>query len=194
MASQNVEAPDAGRPVIEVELAQPGIAFVRLLGEHDLTTGQHVADALAAAGARPNVLVDLSECSFMDSSVIHALSRARERVVAAGGRLELIVPLDARFIRRVLAMTYAADGAPLVHDSQVAALASVRAGAHAIEIRDLRARHGNPGLALPDARVDGRARPTPTPTGRDATRDATARTTSPGNAGARSSQTGPEAA
>src|SRR3954452_18718267 len=61
-------------PAISVEDAQ-GIRVVSLRGEHDLSTVPEIATALAAAPATP-LVVDLTEATFIDSSVISELVRA----------------------------------------------------------------------------------------------------------------------
>jgi anti-anti-sigma factor len=61
---------------LEVENHAPNVAIVAVRGEHDLTTKPALAEALARASDHLNVLVDLSECPFMDSSLIGALVEA----------------------------------------------------------------------------------------------------------------------
>src|SRR6185295_18889322 len=51
---------------VEVEHPAPGLAVVNVTGEHDVSTAPELTQALDEAAAYSNVLVDLSECSFMD--------------------------------------------------------------------------------------------------------------------------------
>jgi anti-sigma B factor antagonist len=95
-------APQQG---VAVDFAQPGVAIVALFGEHDLSGKPRLNDALAAASVRLNVLVDLSACTFIDSSVIGALFAARSRLAERGGRLELVIPPEATAVRRVADLT-----------------------------------------------------------------------------------------
>lgn len=88
-----------------MDFAQPGIAIVGLFGEHDLSGKQRLRDALARASVRLNVLVDLSACTFIDSSVIGALFAARSQLAEQGGRLELVIPPEATAVRRVADLT-----------------------------------------------------------------------------------------
>jgi anti-anti-sigma factor len=89
-------------PDIEVEFG-PVPAFaavVKLRGEHDIAASERLREVLAPILG--NVLVDLSDCAFVDSSVIAALvldsrERARERQ-----RLELLVPAANATIARTL--------------------------------------------------------------------------------------------
>jgi anti-sigma B factor antagonist len=73
---------------------------VSLLGEHDLYTTPQVREALRrviATGARTTV-VDLTETTFLDSSILHVLLVARNEL-PDGGRL-LLVTNDAT-VKRV---------------------------------------------------------------------------------------------
>jgi anti-sigma B factor antagonist len=141
MAAQDAQSTTP--PVVEVEFARPGIALVKLRGEHDIASKQRLGEALACASARPNVLVDLSECTFMDSSVIAAFFHARKKLAERGGRLELVIPPQANTIQRVAKITRLGASLP-IHETQGAAVAGLRTGAHAIRIRDLRLRFGDP--------------------------------------------------
>ena len=101
-------------PGIEVELwpVPAFAAVVKLRGEHDIATSEHLRGVLAPIAG--NVLVDLSECEFVDSSVITALvldshERARERQ-----RLELLVPSANATVLRTLELC-GATGVLTVH-------------------------------------------------------------------------------
>jgi anti-anti-sigma factor len=93
-----------GPPSIEVE-APPQLlnafdAVVRLRGGHDIATSRNLREALDQVEG--SVLLDLSDCGFIDSSVIYVIfsdahSRAREE-----HRLELLVPPENRAITRTL--------------------------------------------------------------------------------------------
>ena len=126
-------APDiaqlAAVPAAEVEFQPPGVAFVALHGEHDLSSTQCLTDALAAASAKRDVLVDFSDCTFMDSSVIGALFRAGQKLNERGGRLELVIPESATTIRRVADVTLLAAILP-IHESRDAAIDRIRTGEH----------------------------------------------------------------
>jgi anti-anti-sigma factor len=75
-------------------------AVVQLIGEHDLATSSAIEQALGAI--QGNVLLDLSECTFIDSTVISVVvvdhrTRGRE-----GHRLELLVPAESASVSRTL--------------------------------------------------------------------------------------------
>jgi anti-anti-sigma factor len=85
---------------LSVERSHGYMAILEVCGEHDMATAQDIV--LALRGLHGNVLVDLSECTFIDSTVIRALLddlRARSR---EGQRLDLIVPPLNTQIRRTL--------------------------------------------------------------------------------------------
>jgi anti-sigma B factor antagonist len=92
-------APQPG--TAEVARDAPGLAVVTLRGEHDLATRQLLNDALVRACDGADVLVDLSGCTFIDSTMIGELVLAYQAQTAAGRRLELTMPRAARAIRRL---------------------------------------------------------------------------------------------
>jgi anti-anti-sigma factor len=129
-------------PAVEVDLGVPGVAFVSLHGEHDLSTTAPVSEALANAGARRDVFVDLSRCTFMDSSVIATFFRARAELELRDRRLELVIPAHAVTVRRVAELTVL-DSILRIHSSRDAALVSLRTDGHTIVVKDLRTRFGD---------------------------------------------------
>jgi anti-anti-sigma factor len=85
---------------IRREWSGEDIFVVSLAGEHDLYTAPKVQEALRgviAAGARTTV-VDLTETTFLDSTMLHVLLIARNEL-RDGGRL-LLVTNDAS-VKRV---------------------------------------------------------------------------------------------
>jgi anti-anti-sigma factor len=87
-------------PVEVLPPAPPYAAVVVLRGEHDLATRDAIAAALDPLEG--DVLVDLGECTFIDSSVIGMLLASANRLRGAGHRLELVVPAGNDPIVRVL--------------------------------------------------------------------------------------------
>jgi len=76
---------------IRRERSGEDIFVVSLAGEHDLYTAPKVQEALRgviAAGAG-TIVVDLTETTFLDSTMLHALLRARNEL-RDGGRLLLV--------------------------------------------------------------------------------------------------------
>jgi anti-anti-sigma factor len=99
---------------LEVRPAEtPGYAAVLVLGgAHDMATADQIGDTLAAVDG--NVLVDFSDCEFIDSSVINVLLERAANVKRDGHRLELVVPPANETITRVLKIVRA-DAVLVVH-------------------------------------------------------------------------------
>jgi anti-anti-sigma factor len=113
---------------IELDVPQLGTAIVKLRGELDLSAEVRLAHVLAGASAHATVLVDLSECTFADSSVVMALVAASAEARKRGGRLELVIPPTAHAPRRLAELAHLAD-IVAIHESRIAASASLQAGA-----------------------------------------------------------------
>jgi len=90
------------RPTIRLELHTPDIAIVTLTGEHDLASKAELTDVLARASAHRSVLVDLSDCTFVDSTVLSLLVLTCQSQWERDGRLELVIPRETSAIQRVL--------------------------------------------------------------------------------------------
>lgn len=112
--------PDEGRgqqAVIEVELSPEHdgafAAIVSLHGEHDLATAAELSDAISAIDG--NVLIDLSDCSFLDSTVIGVLFARNLDLERAGGFLEVVVPRANAGVARTLELVRMRD-AIVVHE------------------------------------------------------------------------------
>jgi anti-anti-sigma factor len=100
--------------------------IVTLRGEHDLNTRPELGEALARAGEESSVLVDLSECEFIDSTVIGALVVAFQTVTERGRRFELAIPADAKAVQRVARVAGLATFLT-IHGTREAGLASISA-------------------------------------------------------------------
>jgi anti-anti-sigma factor len=106
--------PNEGRfsePVVDVELRpaheRPFAAVVSLRGEHDLATADEVARAIQAIDG--NVLVDLSGCTFIDSTVIGVLFAANQALEGNGRYLEVVVPVQNANVARTLELVRMRD-------------------------------------------------------------------------------------
>jgi anti-anti-sigma factor len=126
---------------VEIVLRSPALAIVSLVGEHDLAQHAPLNEALETAIARRrHVLVDLSECVFVDSTVISLLLHAQDQVVRRGGMFGLIVPDGSTHTARVIEIMRLGDAVP-IYASLDEASARVE---HRVGIRDLRV---NPGIS-----------------------------------------------
>jgi anti-anti-sigma factor len=103
--------PDQPQPEIEVEVrparAPQYAAVVSLHGEHDLATSGALRTALQPLFG--DVLVDLSDCSFVDSTVIGALIAAAQELEREGHRLSLVVPPENTNVARTLEIVRMAE-------------------------------------------------------------------------------------
>lgn len=112
---------------VDVAELDAGVRSFNLRGELDHATAPELREPLDAAidaGARA-VLVDLTDCSFIDSTGLSVLVHAHSRLTDDGGRLEICCP-DPQ-VRRLLEIT-GVDRSFGVHQSRdeaVAALAAV---------------------------------------------------------------------
>jgi anti-anti-sigma factor len=93
-------------------------------GEHDLATAPELTRALEQARAHSDVLVDLSECDFIDSTVISIFIRTALEVQAHGERLVVVIPGESGQIARAVHMTRLSEFLP-VHSSRGDAIASL---------------------------------------------------------------------
>ncbi len=92
-------------PVRDAELRlstqmSEGLAVVRVVGDFDLSTIEIFEAELEPSLTEGLVVIELSGCTFLDSSALRTLVRAQRRVGEAGGRLVLVAPSQPA--RRVL--------------------------------------------------------------------------------------------
>jgi anti-sigma B factor antagonist len=108
---------------VRTEQASEGAVTIRVIGELDLSTQERLREPLLqAAEANNSVVVDLSECEFIDSSGIRALLVGREAISGNGGG-HLVVAGPQPQVQRVLEMTGLGEAIP-VHESVEKALES----------------------------------------------------------------------
>jgi anti-anti-sigma factor len=111
---------------VTVTLASSALAVVELIGEHDLGEYETLKDALATARVmRPNTLVDLTHCAFIDSTAISLLLHAYGELIPAGGRFALVIPTEPGPVARVAQIVSLAELVP-VYASRDAALAGLK--------------------------------------------------------------------
>jgi anti-anti-sigma factor len=109
------ETPDSTRAVGE-PVEREGHVLVALRGEIDLAVAGAVRDQLMAAANRSNaqLVVDARPVTFLDSSGINALVRARDRATALGGSFHLVA--QQRVVLRVLELMQLERALHLVPD------------------------------------------------------------------------------
>jgi anti-sigma B factor antagonist len=98
-----------------------GIHVVSVRGEVDLASGPEFERALGAVpeDGVESVIVDLSDCSFMDSTGLHLLTRTQRRFDSAGGRVAVVSA--NRNVLRVFGLT-GLDEVVAIYPSRAAAL------------------------------------------------------------------------
>jgi stage II sporulation protein AA (anti-sigma F factor antagonist) len=89
----------------ESQTPPPSAVVVRLPAEIDIAVAPALRDSLLTALHRdgPHLVADGRSVTFMDSSGVNALVRARERAVTLGGSLHVVATSPA--VRRVLEIT-----------------------------------------------------------------------------------------
>jgi anti-anti-sigma factor len=106
--------------IVEIERLGGSLWVLQLAGEHDLSTVPAIDAAVErVAETGTTVVADLSEASFIDSTVIRTLLRFTER----GETLLLVVPQRGA-VRRVLELTGVSKMLP-VFETRAAALRAV---------------------------------------------------------------------
>ena len=98
----------------------PGVSLVRLPAEVDIASAPALRDELLAALSHDGVhlVVDAVDVTFMDSSGVNALVRARERAAALDGSLHVVA--GSAGVRRVLEITGLDERLGLVGSLEVA--------------------------------------------------------------------------
>ena len=90
-----------------------GVAVVSLLGEHDIATVDELRSALASLlreGA--DVVVDLTETEFVDSSTMHVLGNSQRLASQHGAKMSFQLGTRA-MVKRVFALTGALEAWPV---------------------------------------------------------------------------------
>jgi anti-sigma B factor antagonist len=110
---------------IEVAAHSPEVAVVTLRGEHDLHSWSEVTIALANASQRSCVLVELSECTFLDSTMLTVLLVAAKQLRLRAGSLAVVIPPGSQVLRIFEVMNV--HTLVVVHESLAAAIATLPA-------------------------------------------------------------------
>jgi anti-anti-sigma factor len=110
------------------------LAIVELVGEHDLGHYKPLNDALhLAAARRRHVLVDLSRCAFIDSTVVTLLLAARDEVTSDHGLFALVIPAGEGSMARVAEVMGLVEMFTIYSNRRDAAAGT----AHVTRLRDL---------------------------------------------------------
>ena len=86
---------DTGTPQpnrVELASAARDVAVVALFGEHDLGNYEGLKSVLARAAIRaPNIIMDLSECAFIDSTTITLMLHTNNVTSKVGGGFAVVI-------------------------------------------------------------------------------------------------------
>jgi anti-anti-sigma factor len=109
---------------VELTSATRDIAVVALIGEHDLGQYERLKAALARAAVRaPKVVVDLSECAFIDSTTIALLLHSQAVLSEASGSFALVIDPEPGPVSRLAELVHL-DQMLTVHPSLERAITS----------------------------------------------------------------------
>jgi anti-sigma B factor antagonist len=101
---------------IRIDLSAAGITVLELLGDHDLATADDLSAAIdQALASRPGLIVDLTETTFIDSTVVHLLINAHQVLEARGHQLTVQIT-EASTALRVLELTQLDNALGLARD------------------------------------------------------------------------------
>ena len=120
---------------VQREELEDGIRAFTVRGELDMNTAPELEDSLGeiASGEKNQVVLDLTECDFIDSTGIALIVRSWQRLDRggeAGGDGQLVLCCVNTQVMRLLRIT-GVDSSISVHDQREAALAELRGGAAA---------------------------------------------------------------
>jgi anti-anti-sigma factor len=105
MAAEAKERPERFVPgTVAVTFAAPSSVLIALRGEWDVSTQPQLAEALQHARGRQNVVIDLSDCSFVDSTTIGMLITLDHQLAADSGRLEIALPPSHNVVNRAFSL------------------------------------------------------------------------------------------
>lgn len=99
----NLARRGGARGTATIERLDGGASLVVMHGEHDLSTQPELTRILDRATEQPgqsSVVVDLTRCDFIDSTVIAALIKAALTQQARGKRLVVVIPPETRMVYR----------------------------------------------------------------------------------------------
>jgi hypothetical protein len=87
-------------PSCELRVVSRRTSVTTLVGDHDLASQQSVMDVLIKAIERPNVIVDLTYCAFIDTTILEVFYATRRAQKPGLDCIELVVPDGDGFINR----------------------------------------------------------------------------------------------
>ena len=101
------------------------VAVVALAGEHDLSTAPELRSQLHAALAEGGLVIDLSACTFLDSSILGVLLGSLRRAREEERGFALVLGKGEPAVRRIFEVTGLTSVFPIC-DARGPALAKAR--------------------------------------------------------------------
>ncbi len=97
--------PESHRAGIEIREI-PGCVVISLRGDHDLSTKPQLVEALARVRPQPAgaIVIDLRQCTFLDSAIIGAILTARRPEGSQERQVSVVLPDDASYVYRALSV------------------------------------------------------------------------------------------
>ena len=111
---------EARDPHIEVQPAPEGEVVVRLCGDHDLSTKPQLLDALAGVRRASGIVIDLTRCTFVDSTIIAAIMHAVHGRSEKDPTVSVLLPSDTSYVYRALSVAGLRDLLPASHPVEAA--------------------------------------------------------------------------
>jgi anti-anti-sigma factor len=112
---------------VTTETVEAGIQRISVRGELDLGTAPRLEEALAAArsGEGISVLIDLSDCEFIDSSGVSLIVNCWRDLEQKEGSEQLVLCCPKAQVKRLLKIT-GVEGSISIHDKLDAAVRDLR--------------------------------------------------------------------
>lgn len=112
---------------VSTEIVDSGIHRISVRGELDLGTAPNLEKALTAArsGEGISILIDLSECEFIDSSGVSLIVNGWRDLEQKGGSEQLVLCCPKDQVKRLLKIT-GVEGSISIHDGMAEALRELR--------------------------------------------------------------------
>jgi anti-sigma B factor antagonist len=91
---------EAGALEVTVAPLDAGLSHVRVRGEVDMATASELEAVLAGRPRAERIVLDLTECTLLDSYAIRVVLLSADRAQASGGAIAVVAPESG--IRRTL--------------------------------------------------------------------------------------------
>ena len=98
---------------VTIEVISASAAIVTLGGDHDVASRDSIAEAFSVASTGRDLLVDLTDCTFIDSTIIKLLLQTMRALEENDARLEIVIDIESHgHVARVAELMGIADVIP----------------------------------------------------------------------------------